>query len=40
MTYRQCIETLRTHCTFMPETDKELVLGGTLDRLLTSRRVD
>jgi predicted TIM-barrel fold metal-dependent hydrolase len=34
-TYRQCIEVLRTHCTFMPQRDRELILGETLNGLLT-----
>ncbi len=34
-TYRQCVEVLRTHCTFMSEHDREQILGETLDALLT-----
>ena len=34
MTYRQSLEILRTHMPFIPEADKELILGGTLARLL------
>jgi len=35
MTYRQSLEVLRTHCTFITGEDKTLILGGTLHRLLT-----
>jgi predicted TIM-barrel fold metal-dependent hydrolase len=34
MTYRQSLEILRTHMSFIPAADKELILGGTLARLL------
>ncbi|MGN6758436.1 MAG: amidohydrolase family protein [Thermomicrobiales bacterium] len=34
MTYQQALEAFRTHCTFVPEADKALILGGTLARLL------
>jgi len=35
MTYRQALEAFRTHCSFVPDADKEQILGGTLDRLLS-----
>lgn len=38
MTYRQAIEALRTHCTFISEADKGWILGKTLARLLEERR--
>ena len=38
MTYRQALEAFRTHCSFVPDADKELILGGTLDRLLSCAR--
>jgi predicted TIM-barrel fold metal-dependent hydrolase len=34
MTYRQALEVLRTHCTYIPDEDKRLILGETLRRLL------
>jgi L-fuconolactonase len=34
MTYRQALEAFRTHCTFVPDQDKEWILGRTLERLL------
>jgi len=34
MTYRQSLEAFRHHCTFVPETDKEWILGKTLAGLL------
>ncbi|MCC6169709.1 MAG: amidohydrolase [Caldilineaceae bacterium] len=37
MTYRQAIEALRTHCTFIPDADKAWILGKTLARLLEGR---
>jgi L-fuconolactonase len=37
MTYQQALEAFRTHCTFVPDGDKEWILGGTLDRLLARR---
>lgn len=37
MTYRQAIEALRTHCTFIPDADKAWILGKTLARLLEER---
>jgi predicted TIM-barrel fold metal-dependent hydrolase len=35
MTYQHALEAFRTHCPFIPEGDKRLILGETLDRLLT-----
>jgi L-fuconolactonase len=35
MTYRQSLEILRTHCEFIPAGEKELILGGNLERLLS-----
>jgi len=37
-TYRQALEAFRTHCTFVPEDDREWILGGTLHRLLVDTR--
>ncbi len=37
MTYRQSLEIVRTHCTFISEHDKRLILGGTLAGLLPER---
>jgi len=34
MTHRHALEAWRTHCTFVPEADREKILGGTLSRLL------
>ena len=34
MTYRQSLEAFRTHCTFIPDKDKELILGRNMQRLL------
>ena len=34
MTYRQALEAFRSHCGFVSPEDKELILGGTLARLL------
>ncbi len=34
MTYQQALEVVRTHCTFIPERDMELILGGNMARLL------
>lgn len=33
MTYRQSVEVIRTHCTFMPDADRAQVLGGTAARV-------
>lgn len=37
-TYPQTIECIRHHCVFLPAEDVPLVLGGTLDQLLRSRK--
>ena len=34
MTYQQSLEAVRTHCTFIPKDDMELILGGNMERLL------
>lgn len=34
MTYQHALEAFRTHCTFVTEEDKALVLGGNLEKLL------
>ena len=34
MTYKHALEVFRTHCTFVPDKDKELILGGNMQRLL------
>ena len=34
MTYQHALEVFRTHCTFVPDRDKELILGGNMSRLL------
>jgi L-fuconolactonase len=39
MTHRQSLECFRTHCSFVPEGDKALILGETLNRLLETRVV-
>lgn len=36
LTYRQALEVVRTHCDFLTPADLDLVLGGNLQRLLTS----
>ena len=38
MTYRQSIEVLRTHCSFIPDEHRELILGENMNRLLTALR--
>lgn len=38
MTYPQAIECFRSHCSFIPDTDKALILGDNLHRLVTSDR--
>ena len=40
MNYRQSIEHVRTHCSFIPDEDKEKILGGNLHRLLTQGHAD
>lgn len=37
MTYRHALEALRTHCDFICDEDKELILGRNLERLLTAK---
>jgi L-fuconolactonase len=37
ITYRQALEAFRTHCGFVGERDRELILGQTLARLLAAR---
>lgn len=39
MTYRQSLEIVRTHCTFISERDKNLILGGTLAGLLADTKL-
>ncbi len=39
MTYRQALEAFRAHCPFIPDHDKELILGSTMARLLTESGV-
>jgi predicted TIM-barrel fold metal-dependent hydrolase len=34
MTYQQSLEAVRVHCTFIPDQDKALILGGNMQRLL------
>jgi L-fuconolactonase len=36
MTYRQALECFRSHCEFISEEDQALILGGNLQRLLSS----
>lgn len=33
-TYRQCVDYVRRHCGFLSASEKDLILGGTIDRLL------
>lgn len=33
-TYQQSLEVVRRHCTFIPEADLKLILGGNMQRLL------
>ena len=40
MTYKQALEAFRTHCTFVPASDKAWILGKTLDGLLTKAGSD
>ncbi|MCP4164760.1 MAG: amidohydrolase [Chloroflexi bacterium] len=35
MTYKQALECFRTHCNFIPPEDQSLILGGTLNILLS-----
>ena len=34
MTYQQSLEAVRTHCSFIPEADQELILGRNMEGLL------
>ncbi len=34
MTYRQSLEAVRTHCSFIREKDMDLILGDNMARLL------
>ena len=34
MTYKQSLEALRTHCSFIPASDMDLILGRNMQRLL------
>jgi len=38
MTHLQALEAFSTHCDFVSEPDKQAILGGTLERLLTDAR--
>ncbi len=38
MTYRQALEAFRTHCDFVPQDDRAMILGGNLARLLEQAR--
>lgn len=38
MTYRQALEAFRTHCTFVPDADKDWILGKTLNRIINTAR--
>jgi L-fuconolactonase len=38
MTHRQSLEAFRTHCDFVSNEDREQILGGTLESLLTKAR--
>ena len=38
MTYRQTLEIVRTHCAFIPPSDMQQVLGGTMRTLLDNAR--
>ena len=37
MTYQQALEVVRTHLTFIPDADKDLILGLNMQRLLEER---
>jgi len=37
MTYQQSLEAVRTHCSFIRDEDKALILGENLRRLLAER---
>jgi len=32
--YRQCVDYVRRHCSFLTASEKDMVLGDTMDRLL------
>ena len=38
MTHKQSLEAFRTHCDFIPEQDRETILGPALQKLLTAAR--
>jgi hypothetical protein len=38
MTYTQALEIVRTHCSWMSDEDRSWILGGTLERVLATRR--
>ena len=38
MTHRQALEAFRTHCGFVTDSDREAILGGTLEALLSRAR--
>jgi predicted TIM-barrel fold metal-dependent hydrolase len=38
MTHLQSLEAFRTHCDFVSDTDRDAILGGTLDELLSRAR--
>ncbi len=38
MTYQQALEAFRLHCDFIPENDREAILGDSLKKLLDSAR--
>ena len=38
MIYRQTLEAFRTHCAFVSDQDRELILGGTLKKILDRSR--
>ena len=38
MTYQHALEAFRTHCAFVPDQDKALILGGNMHRLLQGAR--
>ena len=37
MTYQQALEIVRTHLPFIPDADKNLILGLNMQRLLEKR---
>lgn len=38
MTYTQALEIVRTHCSWLSEEDRGWILGGTLERVIDTRR--